>query len=46
VEIMKKYLLNKGKKVHSCEIDWYLWQLGESILDKMGPHHRTLTIYY
>jgi hypothetical protein len=43
---MKGYLQSKGVKVISIELDAFLWQLGESSLSKLPPHHRCLTIYY
>jgi hypothetical protein len=36
----------QGKAVLSIEVDAFLWQLGESSLTNLQPHHRCLTIYY
>lgn len=30
----------------TIELDWFLWQRGEAIKEKIQPHHRTLTIFY
>eukprot|EP01112_Ceratiomyxa_fruticulosa_P022828 TRINITY_DN8492_c0_g1_i1.p1 TRINITY_DN8492_c0_g1~~TRINITY_DN8492_c0_g1_i1.p1 ORF type:complete len:319 (-),score=70.69 TRINITY_DN8492_c0_g1_i1:75-1031(-) len=52
VEIMKKELNKKFNQknlnvvVTSLDLDWLLWGRGESMLDKLPPHHRTLTIFY
>lgn len=47
VEKIKDYINNvMGVKCITLEVDHFLWQLGESMLGKIVPHHRTLTIYY
>jgi hypothetical protein len=38
--------LSQFTGLKSIEIDWLLWQLGESSLKEMIGHHRTLSIYY
>lgn len=30
----------------AIEVDWLLWERGESQLDLMNPHHRCRTVYY
>ncbi|KAM9995821.1 hypothetical protein ACTFIY_002020 [Dictyostelium cf. discoideum] len=46
VEKMRDYF-NKGHcELLALEIDWMLWGRGEAMLDKLPPHHRTLTIFY
>ena len=30
----------------SVQLDWWLWEEGEANLDSIGPHHRTLTVFY
>ena len=34
------------KVKYAYQVDWLLWQMGESRLGKMRPHHRVLSIYY
>ncbi|EGR33530.1 UPF0553 family protein, putative [Ichthyophthirius multifiliis] len=46
VEELKKYLKQKGKDLHSIEIDWILWQKGEENRHNIKNHHRVLSIYY
>lgn len=38
--------LSKMTSLSEIQIDWILWQYGEKNLAKLGPHHRTLTIFY
>ena len=46
VEKLQKCLVAHGRHLLVLEVDWLLWQWGESIKDTIAPHHRTLTIYY
>lgn len=46
VEIIKKGMNEKGRKVMSIEIDVSLWEEGEKIKEKIKPAHRTLSIFY
>ena len=46
VERLHAELKKKGKSLYVIELDWLLWQLGESSMHSCAPHHRTLTIYY
>ena len=39
-------LLKYECKKTAIEIDWILWQRGESQQQELQPHHRTETIYY
>lgn len=38
--------LSRLTNLKAIEIDWLLWQLGESSLKEMIEHHRTLSIFY
>eukprot|EP01132_Coremiostelium_polycephalum_P008432 gene8432-10351_t len=46
VEKMRKSLNEKQCNLLSLEVDWMLWGRGEAMLDKLPPHHRTLTVFY
>ena len=46
VERLRGLLKAKGVDTISIHIDWLLWQKGESLRNEIGPHHRTLTIFY
>lgn len=56
VELMKAVINAIAKEQKGCQegeegimslqIDNILWERGESLLTKLRPHHRTLTIYY
>jgi hypothetical protein len=37
-------MLKKDKM--AIEIDWYLWQMGETMRFEIKPHHKTLTTFY
>lgn len=46
VEQLRSALAEHGRRMHSVEVDWVLWQRGEARREELPPHHRTLTIYY
>jgi hypothetical protein len=47
VERLRELLaLEFGIKLSSVELDWVLWERGESSLGTLAPHHRTLTMFY
>ena len=46
VERLHELLVGLGVNLLVIELDWLLWQRGESIKDEIKPHHRTMTIYY
>jgi hypothetical protein len=46
VEKLQQSLHRRGRDLLAIEVDWLLWQWGESMKDEIPPHHRTLTIYY
>ena len=46
VENLHDRLVALGVNLLVIELDWLLWQRGESIKDEIKPHHRTMTIYY
>ena len=47
VEKLHQILVEKGfTDLKVIEIDWLLWQKGETVKDNIEPHHRTLTIFY
>ncbi|HEX3244820.1 MAG TPA: queuosine salvage family protein [Chloroflexota bacterium] len=45
VESLRLELQNQGTMLQAYEIDWLLWNLGQS-LENPRPYHRTRTIYY
>lgn len=45
-ELRQKIFEETGQKLTSVEIDWLLWNWGETVKEEIKPHHRTLTIYY
>ena len=46
VELMVSVMLEKGVALMPLQLDWILWERGESMLSELPPHHRTRTIYY
>lgn len=46
VELLTQALKKKGGRVFSVQVDWLLWQKGESQRLSLRPHHRTRTIFY
>jgi hypothetical protein len=46
IEQIKEVLLGLGRPIRSYEIDWMLWNMGQSSEFKKKPYHRTVSIYY
>jgi len=46
VERMVSALQRRGVALPPFQLDWLLWERGEALLDKLAPHHRTMTIFY
>ena len=47
VELLRDLLSAMSNiKLHSIQLDWWLWEEGERLRKQHPPHHRTLTIYY
>ena len=46
VELMVSVMRENGGAVMPLQLDWILWERGESMLSQLPPHHRTRTIYY
>ena len=46
VEMMVVALRQRKVNILPLQLDWLLWERGEASLDKLAPHHRTLTIFY
>jgi len=46
VELMVSAMREKGSALLPLQLDWILWERGESMLSQLPPHHRTRTIYY
>lgn len=47
VELVHSFMVQHGHvSLRVIELDWLLWQIGESSKDTLQPHHRTLSIYY
>jgi hypothetical protein len=46
VELLRQALLAHGRDLPSCQLDWALWQAGQSLPASAEPYHRTLTVFY
>jgi hypothetical protein len=46
VELIKKSLCDSGKPVTSAQLDYFLWNRGQSPNYKAVPRHRTRTVFY
>lgn len=46
VEFLRRALQARGVSLRAFEIDWYLWELGQSLPAAARPYHLTRTIYY
>ena len=45
-ELIRQTLADRGRAMAAHEIDWALWQAGQSLAPEIPPYHRTLTIFY
>lgn len=45
VESLRAEMSRQGAQLRAFEIDWLLWNIGQSLEDPL-PYHRTQTIYY
>ena len=46
VQRIREELKQRGKDLRAFEIDWLLWNLGQSDEFRAKPYHRTVTIFY
>jgi hypothetical protein len=46
VEFLRRALLERGVSLRAFEIDWYLWELGQTLPVDTQPYHLTRTIFY
>jgi hypothetical protein len=46
VELLRDALVERGSSLRPFEIDWHLWELGQSLPPDTRPYHRTRTWYY
>jgi hypothetical protein len=46
VERIAEYLAQQDKSVPAYAVDWYLWELGQSVAHETLPYHRTITAAY
>lgn len=46
IEELRNKLLENGLDKKAYEIDWFLWNLGQTEISKQKPYHRTRTIFY
>jgi hypothetical protein len=46
VEYLRRALVQRGRHLRAFEIDWHLWELGQTLPPDTRPYHRTRTVYY
>ncbi len=46
VELICRKLADLGKHISPFQLDWILWNLGQSDRFRQKPYHRTVTIFY
>jgi hypothetical protein len=46
VEFLRRELASLGRELPAGDIDWLLWQAGQSLPPGTEPYHRTLTVFY
>ncbi len=46
VELLRRELTKRSKKVSSAQIDNWLWNLGQDDTYRSQPYHRTRTVFY
>lgn len=45
-ELLRQALADRGRAIAAHEIDWLLWELGQSLPSDTLPYHLTPTIFY
>jgi hypothetical protein len=45
-ELLRRKLAAVGSSLRAFEIDWALWQAGQSLPADTRPYHRTYTVFY
>jgi hypothetical protein len=45
-ELLRQALAERGQSLRAFEIDWALWNAGQSLPPETPPYHRTPTIFY
>lgn len=46
VEYLRRALAERGVALRAFEIDWHLWELGQTLPADTPPYHLTRTVYY
>ncbi|MEW6664725.1 MAG: queuosine salvage family protein [Thermodesulfobacteriota bacterium] len=46
VDMIRQELSRLGREYRAFEIDWILWNLGQSDEYRLRPYHRTVTVFY
>jgi hypothetical protein len=46
VELVRREMASLGRVLKAYEIDWFLWNLGQSPLPAEKPYHRVRTVFY
>jgi hypothetical protein len=46
VEYLRRALATRGIHLRAFEVDWHLWELGQTLPPDTRPYHLTRTIYY
>ncbi len=46
VEYLRRALAARGVELAAYQIDWHLWELGQSLPKDSRPYHLTRTVYY
>ncbi len=45
-ELLRQSLADEGTPLRAFEVDWALWQAGQSLPPDTHPYHRTYTVFY
>ncbi len=45
-ELIRQCLSDLGTRFTASDVDWLLWNLGQSLPPTCEPYHRTVTIFY
>ena len=46
VELVRQHMARSGRVLRAYELDWFLWNLGQSPLPAELPYHRVRTVFY
>lgn len=45
-ELLRRAMVARGQQIRAFEVDWSLWNAGQTLPPETEPYHRTYTVFY